>query len=70
MSSSLAADSISPADFDAVLARYESHVPEKLKELEELRFVIIPDTLKSKREKGSHCWLLKKELQQLMDWKL
>jgi hypothetical protein len=69
MPGNLTADKISPADFDAALARYEKHVPDKLSELDQLRFVSIPSSLKSRNE-GPGPWVEKEELQQLVDWKL
>jgi hypothetical protein len=70
MPGNLAADIISPGDFDAVLKRYENHVPAKLAELDKLRFVTIPSVLTSRHDEDSQAWLEKEELQQLVDWKL
>lgn len=71
MPRTLEVDSISPNDFEGVLQRYESHIPSNLKDLEILRMRSVPKSLESRRhDKNSKPWLEKKELEQLVEWKL
>jgi hypothetical protein len=59
---------ISRETFDTLLSRYPSTVPEKLRELDELRYNTIPATVASRTEKGAH--LTKDEVEKLVEWKL
>jgi hypothetical protein len=70
MAGSLNSNDISNKDFDAALSRYDTHIPSKLAELEELRLVTIPAALKARGKKDLAVWLEKSELQQLVEWKL
>ncbi|KAL6707207.1 hypothetical protein ACN47E_004754 [Coniothyrium glycines] len=58
---------ISLSTFKDVLSRYSSIVPEKLKELDTLRFETLPATA---AKRGVSEGLSKGELEQLMSWKL
>ncbi|OCL06374.1 hypothetical protein AOQ84DRAFT_321525 [Glonium stellatum] len=66
---SFSAHSISRADFDDVLARYQDVVPAKLQDLDKLRFESIPQKL-AQRKKGSDVFLEKDEVENLVEWKL
>jgi hypothetical protein len=71
MSRTLEVDSINPNDFEVVLQRYESHIPSNLKDLETVRLRSVPNSLESRRHnKKRKPWLEKKELEQLVEWKL
>ena len=71
MPRTLEVDSIGPNDFEIVLQRYESHIPSNLKDLETVRLKSVPKSLESRRnDKKSKPWLEKKELEQLVEWKL
>ena len=71
MPRTLEADYISPNDFEIVLQRYESHIPSTLKDLETIRLTSVPKSLESRQHNGkSKPWLEKKELEQLVEWKL
>ena len=71
MPRTLEVDSISPNDFEIVLQRYESHIPSNLNDLETVRLKSVPKSLESRRnDTKSKPWLEKKELEQLVEWKL
>lgn len=59
-------ETISDADFAAILQSYPDQVPQKLDELEQQRLVSIPKALSER--KPAH--LTKLEVQTLVDWKL
>ena len=61
---------ISIDTFDDVLSRYASSVPEKLQELDTLRYDIIPTKLAQRREEGEDGCLRKDEVEKLVEWKL
>jgi hypothetical protein len=71
MSRSLHIDSISIEDFDNILSRYDKTVRADLKQLETARWKTIPEAVAERRaEQGSEAYLEKKELEQLVQWKL
>ena len=69
MKSNLIASSITYADFNAHLALYPEHVPQKIQGLEELRLREIPIILAQRRKDGD-AFLEKTELTSLVEWKL
>jgi hypothetical protein len=70
MAKNLSFEAITAADFDACLDRYDEVVSDKLRELDEFRFVTIPAELKKRRNAKGGAWLAKEEVQKLVDWKL
>lgn len=74
---SLAADSISLADFKTVQARYSKHVKQELRDLDEYRYNEMPNEIASRWQmrddlpKHQPILLMSKgELVQLVTWKL
>ncbi|KAF2441427.1 hypothetical protein P171DRAFT_434128 [Karstenula rhodostoma CBS 690.94] len=59
---------ISQETFNATLSRYPSTVPEKLRELDVLRYDTIPTTVASRAKEGAY--LAKDEVEKLVEWKL
>ncbi len=51
------------------LLGYDSHVPDKIRGLEDLRLSAIPDTL-AQRKKDGDSYLEKTEVTSLVEWKL
>lgn len=51
------------------LLSYDSHVPEKIHELEEIRLKEVPDTLNQRKMDGE-TFLEKAEVTALVEWKL
>lgn len=67
-----AADSPSQISLDILhthILRYDSHVPDKIQGLEELRLSVIPETLLQRKEEGKP-FLEKTEVTSLVEWKL
>jgi hypothetical protein len=64
-------DSISHATFKKVLKRYPSTVPDKLRELDTLRYETIPGAVANRaaEEKGG-AYLKAEEVEKLVEWKL
>lgn len=62
-------DNILKEDFERLLSKYPSIVPEKLKELDESRLHTIPDALEKRRKKGD-AFLEKDEVESLVRWKM
>lgn len=60
---------ISRKTFGDTLLRYSVTVPEKLQELDTLRYVTIPNILGERREAGD-AQLDKSEVEKLVEWKL
>lgn len=69
MDSKLEVSRISVADFDALLAQYDSVLPDKLRGLDEERMRTIPETLGKRRDAGD-AYLTKDEVVRLVEWKL
>jgi hypothetical protein len=65
---SLELDGITLSAFNATLSRYPATVPEKLQELDTLRYDTIPVALAGRND-GDH-WLKKDEVEKLVEWKL
>lgn len=64
-------DNITGAEFTHILQQYNDYIPVKLKELDELRFVTIPEAVQSRKAKSKEdLFLTKAELESLMQWKL
>lgn len=61
---------ITPLEFARLLAVYPSIVPEKLKELEEERLVVIPEKLAGRVREVGDGYLEKEEVVRLVEWKL
>ena len=55
--------------FLKILARYPSAAPEKLRDLDVLRYDTIPATL-AQRAKDNDAHLTKEEVEKLVEWKL
>jgi hypothetical protein len=70
MPGSFDASNITADEFEKALSRYANYVPDKLKDLDELRFDTIPAELADRRESGNEVSLEKKEVQSLVEWKL
>ena len=72
MRESLLASRISPDDFNVFLRKYESTVPEPLRELDKTRWETVPTATKQRadKSKNSETWLEKSELEDLVRWKL
>jgi hypothetical protein len=64
---SYAITTISKPTFDAILSRYSSTAPEKLRDLDAQRYDAIP-TAVAKRE--GEAYLTKEEVLGLVEWKL
>ena len=67
-----ATDSFSHISLDTLhthLLNYDSHVPDKIQGLEELRLSTIPETLVQRKQDGEP-FLEKTELTSLVEWKL
>ena len=60
-------DTIAPAEFNALLAKYKDIVPSKLTDLDKERYFTIPDLVE---ELDGHERLSKDQLATLVDWKL
>ena len=60
---------ISVETLHTLLLNYDSHVPDKIQGLEELRFSTIPETLAQRKEDGE-SFLEKTEVTSLVEWKL
>jgi len=69
MASHYAFESITLDTFNEVVDQYQHVVPEKLADLEEQRFQIIPSTLTERISEGVFH-LTKDEVVTLVDWKL
>lgn len=70
---SLKFDTIHQDTFNAILSRYPFLVPERLKELDTLRYDTIPSALAERRATHSDAdqgSLTKQELEKLVEWKL
>ncbi|KAF2269240.1 hypothetical protein CC78DRAFT_529465 [Lojkania enalia] len=65
----LTIESITLVSFNEILSRYPSTVPEKLQELDTLRYDTIPSTL-AKRKVDGDAYLAKSEVENLVEWKL
>lgn len=64
-------DNITFPEFTHILQQYKDYIPAKLKELDELRFVTIPEAVQSRKVKSKgDLFLTKSELESLMQWKL
>jgi hypothetical protein len=66
-------DTISLKTFDATLSRYSSLVPERLKELDTLRYDTIPAAFAEKiaaQSGDDQASLAKDEVEKLVEWKL
>ena len=65
---------ISKQDFDTVLSQYPSIVPDKLHDLDQLRYEFIPATAAQRkaaqRDGGEITYLRKEEVEKLVEWKL
>lgn len=64
-------DHIASAAFGQLLQQYKDYIPPELKELDQIRYVTIPEVIQSRRtsdKKGP--FLTKSELESLMQWKL
>lgn len=75
MSNPPSADSISKSEFQEILSRYPSLVPEKLKALDEKRLHTIPDRVEERKHAKKDgfnvgAYLSKEEVLDLVDWKL
>lgn len=68
MSGPLSAANISEDSIHLVLSRYEQHVPEKLRALDEVRYRDIPESLA--KRKAIAAYLSKGEVERLVEWKL
>jgi hypothetical protein len=66
---SFKADAIGLATFKSALARYETTVPEKLKDLEKFR-ALLPEAVQKRTKKTGNSLLEKAELESLVEWKL
>ncbi|KAL9591745.1 MAG: hypothetical protein Q9179_007413 [Wetmoreana sp. 5 TL-2023] len=62
-------DRISYDEFDKYLALCYAHTPEKIQDLDRLRYTDIPE-LVTKRKQDGEAFLEKTEVQSLVDWKL
>ena len=60
---------ISVETLHTLLLNYDSHVPDKIQGLEELRLSTIPETLAQRKEVGE-SFLEKTEVTSLVEWKL
>jgi len=69
MSHSYGSKHITIEALQEILATYSQHIPEKVRELDELRLSEIPKTIKRRKESG-HAYLNIQELQTLVEWKL
>jgi hypothetical protein len=70
---SLKFDTISLETFEATLSRYSSLVPEKLKELDTLRYDTIPAAFAERiaaQSGDDQVSLTKDEVEKLVEWKL
>lgn len=65
----LSAEKISHATFQAKLALYQYHVPDKISGLEDLRLNEVPEVLAQRRKDGN-AFLEKTEVTSLVEWKL
>lgn len=69
-------DLITPAHIDLILNLYPETVPSKLHDLDTLRYETIPQALKARRAAAEkkksqpRCWLEKREVECLVEWKL
>ncbi|PVI07945.1 hypothetical protein DM02DRAFT_550171 [Periconia macrospinosa] len=65
---------ITKRDFDTILSRYPSIVPDKLRQLDQLRYESIPATAAQRkaaqRDDGESTFLRKEEVEKLVEWKL
>lgn len=69
MSPSLHPNNITLEDFQNTLKRYGSHVPAKLKELDNTRLEILPKALQN-RATAAGTYLEQEDLEELVQWKL
>lgn len=67
--SSLKHTSIPKESFDDILSRYSATAPDKLQDLDTLRYETIPATL-AERKKSGAAYLKKEEVEKLVEWKL
>ena len=70
MTGALTPSSISLASFKDVLSRYPSSVPEKLKDLDTLRYQSTPAALVEREARVGEVYLEKSEVLNLVEWKL
>jgi hypothetical protein len=71
MTASLDPQAIDEETLNDVLSRYDEHVPDKLKDLDEARYEEIPDALaERKAASSSQAYLSKDEVERLVEWKL
>lgn len=61
--------SITRADIHQALQLYESVLPEKVKDLDNFRLKDIPGVLAKRKEEGN-SYLVKDEVEKLIEWKL
>ncbi|TLD35502.1 hypothetical protein E2P81_ATG01805 [Venturia nashicola] len=70
MAKSLSFMKIRPEEFATYLDRYNDIVPDNLRELDEYRFVTVPNLLQKRRGEKGGAWLEREEVQKLVEWKL
>ena len=69
MESKFLPDNITPESVRELVLDYPKHIPDGLRDLEEIRMVSIPNSLE-KLKKAGNAFLILSELAELTEWKL